>query len=304
MKKIIFIIAFCSLNILNAQFISTQYFDGADTNTWNSILVQLDTTISGVWQIGVPQKTIFESASTTPNVLITDTVNTYPNSLSSSAWFNVPDNSIYSGFLAVQWIQKIDFELNKDGGLVEFSSDSGVIWQNAFYNPNVYNFYGWHNSNEGYLYDSGDPCFSGTDTVWRNVWLCFTYHYLWTIDNLFIRFRIVSDSTDTNQEGWMIDNLMIAQTWFHTVVEQSKESNFKIYPTVSEGLITLQQLNNSTDFRIKNVTISNMNGQIIKTIPVSLDVETLDLSDLSQGRYLLVIESTENKETHEIMIIR
>lgn len=286
--------------IANAQYY-TQYFDGADTIVSQSIFVNLDTTISGIWQIGPPQKIIFESASTVPNVLITDTVNTYPDSLNSSAWFMLPENMLYAGAIAIQWNQKLDLDTNMDGGLIEFSSDSGITWENAFYNSNVYNFYGWDIPNEGAL-PAGDPCFTGTDSTWKNIWLCFSYDYLQTINSLSIRFRIVSDSVETNQEGWMIDNLMVQETWFHPVAEQSKPSNFKVYPTITERSITIKQTNSSPDFLVKQISILSLNGQFIRFIQLPSGQEEIDLSDLAPGRYLIMIESSGTKELHEIVI--
>ena len=60
-----------------AQFY-TQYFDGADTTVWNSILIDIDHDSSNVWQIGTPQKNIFDSAATQPNAIVTDTINLLP----------------------------------------------------------------------------------------------------------------------------------------------------------------------------------------------------------------------------------
>ena len=40
--------------------------------------MELDTSASNIWQIGKPQKIIFDSASTVPNAIVTDTINFYP----------------------------------------------------------------------------------------------------------------------------------------------------------------------------------------------------------------------------------
>lgn len=277
-----------------------QYFDSDDT-AWNSLLVEFDTSATGIWQIGPPQKTIFESASTVPNVLITDTVQTYPDSLNASASFYIPDLTSYVGAIAVQWNQKIDFDYNKDGGLVEFSSDSGLTWENALYSPNVYNYYGWSTSNEGML-PSGEPCFTGTDSVWRNVWLCFQIDYLYAIENLSIRFRIVSDSVETNQEGWMIDNLQAHETWFHPVAEQSSYDHFKIYPTLTERTVTIKQLHTAPDYKVTEVSLLDMKGQLIRIIPLDSEVEVMDVSDLPPGRYFIVIKANDTKEIHQLVI--
>ncbi|MBK9191070.1 MAG: T9SS type A sorting domain-containing protein [Crocinitomicaceae bacterium] len=281
----------------------TQYFDGLDSNQFEAIFVYPDTSDADVWQFGPPQKTYFESASTIPDVLITDTVNYYPDSVSTYAWFQVPQDALWAGGLAIQWVQTIDLDTNKDGAFVEFSSDSGDTWQNAMYHPDVYQYYGWDFANEGTDH-TGEPCFTGTDTLWKNVWLCFLYDYLGTIDNLSVRYRLSSDTIQTNQEGWMLDNLMVAATWFHPVAEQSKVSDYKIYPSVSQGPISITRVNtenNSGNARLKLLT---MTGQLILNLGEITEGTTIDLSGQAAGRYLISIENGMKSEMHEIIITK
>ena len=111
-----------------------QYFDGADTNVWNSILIEMDTTNpNNIWQIGPPQKVIFNSASTAPNVIVTDTINSYPNSDTSRFITHTQSDFAVMGIMAFQWSQKLDYDTTGyDGGLVEYSIDGGTSWENAF----------------------------------------------------------------------------------------------------------------------------------------------------------------------------
>src|SRR5688572_8861630 len=179
MKKIyiLFTLMMLLARVLNAQFY-TQYFDGADTVFANSVNIEFDTASTNIWQIGSPQKLIFNSASTVPNALVTDTVNYYPNN-NVSSFHTKMYNQMFPpwGILAFQWMQKLDMDHDYDGGIVEFSIDSGATWQNAFNNPYVYNFYGFDAANQDTL-SSGDYAFSGTDTLWKNVWLCFDLSWM------------------------------------------------------------------------------------------------------------------------------
>ena len=104
---------FTLISFLRAQPYQ-QFFDGADTNVWSSLFVVIDSDSNNVWQIGKPQKIIFDSAATAPNVIVTDTVNYYPPN----------NNSIFIvgylpwaswGILAVRWSQKLDLDTNKIG---------------------------------------------------------------------------------------------------------------------------------------------------------------------------------------------
>ena len=71
-----------------------QFFDGADTSYNNSIIIKVDTATENIWQIGEPQKVIFDAPSTTPNSIVTDTINNSPINNVSSFTFGV-NSSIY-----------------------------------------------------------------------------------------------------------------------------------------------------------------------------------------------------------------
>lgn len=112
-----------------------QYFDGADTSAWNSIFMQLDSSANNVWQIGAPQKMIFNNAATQPNTIVTDTLQFYPVNANSSFQFGVDPQWFGFGILAIQWVQKLDLDPGSDGGMVEFSTNADTNWYNAFNNP-------------------------------------------------------------------------------------------------------------------------------------------------------------------------
>jgi len=85
MKSKHYLFLLCSLFFLQSysQQYSNQYFDGADTSYYNSIIIEIDATDT-LWQIGAPQKTIFESASTQPNVIVTDILDFSPTNDTSN----------------------------------------------------------------------------------------------------------------------------------------------------------------------------------------------------------------------------
>src|ERR1700756_1811269 len=130
MKKIytLLFIAFISSTSF-AQYYFTQYFDGANTSPSNSIIINLDTASGNIWQVGKPQKTIFHAAATVPNALVTDTINYYPIKNTSVFTFSFNCIAPYA-VMALQWMQKLDMDPHHhDGGIVEFSTDSGTTWQ-------------------------------------------------------------------------------------------------------------------------------------------------------------------------------
>ncbi|MGI8893309.1 MAG: hypothetical protein ACR2GN_07585 [Bacteroidia bacterium] len=132
-KQLLLTLAFTLISYLSIGQMWQQYFDGADTIydpnvSPSSIYIEIDTNSSNIWQIGAPQKNIFDSAATAPNVIVTDTINYYPVNNSSSFQFSIVP-WVPWGILAIQWKQKLDFDAGLDGGIIEFSVDSGTTWQ-------------------------------------------------------------------------------------------------------------------------------------------------------------------------------
>lgn len=289
-------------NQVYSQFYQ-QYFDGADTSSWNSIFIVIDTSSSNIWQVGEPHKTIFNSASTFPNALMTDTINNYPENISSSVHIALPVESIYwHGIVAVQWAQKLDMDENNAVGMVEFSVDNGDNWQNAFDNPYTYNFFGYNYENEVTL-PSGEKGFSGKDTLWKNIWLCYDTGWLSSTDTLQIKFTFISYESDETHEGWMIDNLLIHPTYFHTINENKPKSIFNVFPNPSCDRVYIEIMKFNEFHIIENMRLINMKGQVMEeweNIPASrffIDVDTYE-----KGTYLLHIKTNKFEESIPIII--
>jgi hypothetical protein len=272
------------------QFPLTQYFDGYDTIPGQSVFMIYDTSASNIWQVGPPQKALFNSAASTPNALMTDTVNNYPVNNQSIVSYKV--NSMFwpFGILAIQWMQKLDMEQGKDGGIIEYSSDSGNTWHNVFNNPFVYNFYGFNPNNADTL-PSGDFAFSGTDATWKNIWLCFDISWLNSQDTLIIRHRFVSDSVQTNQEGWMIDNLWVNTTIIHTIGEVDQKEPILVYPKLTDGIVNIQVRKADAYHIIENLEVIDVSGKAVqqyRNVPTRFFV---DLKNHPPGNYIVRVKT-------------
>jgi len=299
-------IALYATSSVYAQDYWQQYFDGEDTLVLSSIMIELDTSVSNVWQIGKPQKLVFDSAATIPNALITDTVATYPPNTSSSVTITItPTNPWwYYGILAFQWTQKLDLEQGKDGGLLEFSFDTGQTWQTAFNNPYVYNFYGF---DFNYLDTLGTDTivFSGTDSVWRDVWLCFDMSYFngfEELNPLMFRFTLLSDSVDTQQDGWIVDNMLAHITYIHTIEEKAQEEYMKVYPTVTDGRIHIDTKKFMEYHVIEDIQLFNMMGQVVQQFGRRPTRTFIELGDHPNGTYLLRVRTNMRTETFPVVV--
>lgn len=285
----------------HTQTYYSQYFDGADTSSLNSLIINIDTSSSNVWQIGTPSKTIFNSAATAPNAIVTDTINPYPINNVSSFSFGVDPQWFGWGILAFQWKQKLDIDNTGDIGMIEFSIDTGNTWQNAFNNPYVYNLYGFDPSNQG-LSANGDIGFSGTDTNWRDIWLCLDASWLSFNDSLIFRFSLKSDSINNNKEGWIIDNLSHHLTLIHTLNEIKQKDYLKVYPTITNGKIDINARKSDQFHIIKNMQLINIQGEIVEEFGISPTKFSININHHPTGVYFLKVTTNFQTETFKIIL--
>jgi hypothetical protein len=289
MKKSYTIILATVLFLQAKTQIYTQYFEG----TGNTLSVSISTSSANVWQIGKPHKTIFSSASSTPNVIVTDTVNKYPpNNVST---FTLQNNNIYHSMISLQWKQKLDFDQGKDGGIVEFSLDGGTTWENAHNNPAVHQFYGFQPGNKDTL-PNNEYAFSGTDTTWRDVWLCIAFS-----NSIHFRFIIKSDSVNTNREGWMIDNFVLHQTWIHPIKEIDGLGNLVVYPNTSSGMVNVEMKQTEQARRIDNISLFSQDGKLLEDYGPNYAKVVLDISKYPEGNYYLKITIGKKTTLHKVI---
>lgn len=304
MKKLLLSFFFLLPAIINAQTFK-QYFDGADTAAASSIVVDLDTSSENIWQIGPPQKTIFDSAATLPNAIVTDTINNYPMGNTSRFSFKLK-SSLWGawGILAIRWKQKLDMDTNRDGGIVEYSLDGGTNWVNAFNSPDVYNFYGFQPENRDTLI-TGEYAFSGQDTVWRDIWLCFDNSFLGLNDSVFLRFTLQSDSLDNNREGWLIDNITAHKTFIHTIAKGPDNDQYlRVYPTVTTGVVHIEAQKLQEFHIIKSLQVMDMQGRVVKEYKNCPTKYYIDIGDLASGQYRLKVTTNKRSETFPVMLNR
>tara|TARA_R110002096_G_scaffold276109_1_gene469846 strand:+ start:53705 stop:54478 length:774 start_codon:yes stop_codon:yes gene_type:complete len=252
------------------------------------------------------KKTLFNRASSIPNVLITDTINSYQINDSSSFSFKIPDDIVHTsvGILAINWNQKLDFDKNADGGIIEYRllDSSSQAWVPIFSSPYVYNFYGYNSNNLDSL-GNGQMAFTGQDSTWKNIWLCFSMSWIQIHQGLELRYSILTDSIDNQREGWMIDNLMVHPTFVHTLSENKPEKNIEISPNPNQGKFSIHLDNQKGHYLIDELTIVNSKGELIrhfKNIPSKFD---FDLSKEPAGNYFIKVKTNQGTETLKIILL-
>jgi len=267
MKKFILSLLCFSLVSMVAK---AQYYN-VDVNfesTTNSV-IRIDTANhANCWQIGRPQKTLFDSALSAPNAIVTDTIHPYPINTNSSFQFTVYDSAyILYGFHS--WGQlaptfsfdyKMDSDSLLDGGYIEYSLDSGASFSSitfggfseCFYNATVL---------------GGIPANTGNSNGWKHCELrvCFEdiSFFINFKNSIVFRFTFISDSINTGKDGWMIDNLKYNIDLCEGIHEASKTNTVTVYPVPASTSIGFQ-----SDEVMKNATliIYDDKGQKVRTI--------------------------------------
>jgi hypothetical protein len=304
MKKILLLLFFSSLLNLRGIYAQSffQDFDGDDTLPYmQTINVVLDTSSQNIWQTGAPHKTYFDSAYSRPNALVTDTSLPYPVNNTSMFYFSIPLNYYYYGGFTVQWVQKIDMDSAQDGGIVEISIDSGHTWQNAFSSSIMYNYYGFDPSNVDTLPD-GQVGFSGTDSIWRDVWLCVNLYSVHTLDSLRFRFTFKSDSVNSNREGWMIDNLAAHIELVHPIMAVNKDADLLVYPEVTYGPINIKSKSKQEGFKIETAELITETGQLVAHYNIGPGDSNIDISNNAGGWYFLRVTANTVTKTYSVWL--
>ncbi len=302
MKKIIPLTLFLFCSLTGQSQFKTQYFDGSDTSLYNSIFVEMDSNAAKVWHIGPPQKSIFDAAATLPNAILTDTLLPYPDSTEASFFMSFDSVSWpwSYGVAALQWKQKLDLEHGRDFGRVEYSIDGGQSWDDPFDNPWVYNFYGFDSANVGITKDS-IGAFTGQDSVWKDIWLCFDIFWFYQTDSLTVRFTLESDSNSSGQEGWMMDNFMAHTTWIHTLESFHQDEYLNVSPNPTNGRVNIRAKRKKEFHIIEEIKLFDSNGEILEEYHFVPTKFFVDLSSYPNGVYLLKVKTNFESETFKIV---
>ncbi len=122
MKKTLFITLLVLSMNAKAQLANMISFDDTSTFTY----IKIDTAYhNNIWQVGKPDKVLFNSAHTVPNAIVTDTINPYPTNNNSSFIFRATQTVGSTNFL-LQFYFKINTDSLNDYGTIEASPDNGI----------------------------------------------------------------------------------------------------------------------------------------------------------------------------------
>lgn len=276
---------------------------------------------SNLWQVGKPQKTLFDTAYSPDMVIITDTVSNYP--MGNHSWFQISVQGYQYMSLILSFMHRIDSDSGRDGGYVEISTDSGNTWINLVWDtcnfstssPCPYyilqeNFYAISDT----LYN-GQPGFSGTSDGWVHS----QFQWIWDFpvkpgrkdsvmsgmsDSIMFRFHFISDSIDNGREGWMIDNIKISSVNLGFAVNNIRKNKIQlnVFPNPVSDHVLISFDNPRQLFH--SIYITNITGGVVRKMEnVRSDRLQIDRDNLPAGIYLVTIQNEKGEGGWAKMVV-
>ncbi len=241
------------------------------------------------WQVGKPNKTVFDSALTLPNALVTDTANPYRANDTSVFYIKLPKYIGFNWFGGVSFFYQLDIDTNAKA-TVEASSDTGRTWINVV-TQDVAHPLQW---------DATKPRLDTSTNGWQEFSLRFPWGAFFTGDSVFLRFTFISGSNDSSKDGWMIDNLGIHYDWEGAVPQIANNNLFSIYPNPSKGTINIHT--NKQGAGGGSVSVTDMMGKEVYKIDKLPQSGQLNLQ-IPNGTYLLKYSAGDEYGVQRVEII-
>jgi Secretion system C-terminal sorting domain len=256
-----------------------------------NVLVRIDTMHyhHNVWQIGAPHKTLFASAYSFPNAIVTDTLNPYPANDTSMFTLTSPAN-FFIGFANFEFFYQLDID-SETTAVVELSLDTGHTWMNLS-----------DTLPAGFSRYSTVPDFRTSTTGWSVFSISQSYPYVLPVhtDSMRFRFKFISGPYFSHKDGWIIDSISIF--YIPEGISATPNPNlFSICPNPSKGDIYIHANKKYTGASV--ISVYNMLGQeVYKTtqLPAS---GLLDLQ-LPDGSYMLRYQAGEEYCVRRLIISR
>ena len=282
MKKALLFLTF-GLGIFTgrAQSMPMWYYtiDFDDTTGYSHLTIDSAGHPGNTWQIGMPQKPIFNVGYLSFKAIVTDTLNPYPVNDTSYFTVNNPAGQGWDSHDAVDlygyyWV---DSDSLTDYGTMEISLDNGGSWINLLHDPVYASHINW---------GSPVPVLTGQSGVWQFFYVTvsglkvtFDLH---TNDPVLWRFDFVSDGIDNGRDGLMYDDLHFDDN-VENIPEYERHDLITIYPNPVSNELHIQKANASGTAKIQ---VYNSAGKMVMENS-TFNGNKIDVHRLQNGIYLL-----------------
>lgn len=248
-----------------------------------------------LWEVGHPTKTVFTSAYSNPNAIVTDKLNPVPaNDTSAFYLIHQRDNFAPWHAFSIWFWYKMDGD-STDYGKVEISPDSGLTWINMLTQDTTYQMM-WMSSKPTLKGStSGWQQFRVDMTQWASGWSTFPVYM--TADTILFRFTYINDSSSILHDGWIIDDFNIGDGW-EGIQEYGNANLITISPNpTNENLVIHRTKNNDNS----SIQIYDCKGQLVSENK-SFKEENISTKNLQNGIYLLKYSDTKEYSVKRFVV--
>jgi len=270
-----------------------------DSTHWHSLTIDTINNPFNIWQIGKPHKNSINSAFSGSRVIITDTVNSYPeNTLSKFEFAHHAQEGFIEGVVAVfSGFYFVNADSLSDYGSIEFSPDNGNTWINLLTDTDYSDYYHWFTEN---------PVLTGNSFGWHFFGIQLAeMNKVFEIDTTtIIRYRIsfISDDINNQKDGIAFDDLRF-QDHLLGLNEGNNVDSIEIYPNPGNDILYVRA-NSSLNEQMR-YSLLNINGGLIetKTLPTNIS-STINIEELKPGIYVIYILDRHNRPIKQQKIIK
>jgi len=253
---------------------------------------------SGIWEIGQPNKTVFNDSYNSPNSIVTDLVNPYGENETSV--FYLVYKGEYGG-LPNYLGMYLPFELSfyhrfltnseSDFGSIDMSLDNGDTWYDVL--SDDYNV-SWNDSylNEHYFESTGETLYDSLDVFGNSEgWVHSSIskdigQIIWDNDfpepdSLILKFSFNTD-IGTGNDGWQIDNICMSMDIIDKINHHLIVNNLDTYPNPAKNFVVFKLPDNTSTIRLK---VYDINGKLIKELMTNENEVQWDCQNTVAGIY-------------------
>jgi hypothetical protein len=239
------------------------------------------------WQVGHPSKTVFTSAHSVPNVVVTDTLNSVPPN-DTSIFYLTHVRGQFAPFhvFVLHFWYMLDGD-STDFGKIEISPDTGHTWINVLTEDTTFQM-NWN---------SPKPTLTGSTVGWQSFDLNMmqwasgfgTFPIYMTGDTILFRFTYITDSGSVSHDGWMMDDFML-EDYFEGIEKIQNDNLISISPNPTSDELRVHTTKVSDK---QTIQILNCTGQILYDNANFIGT-TIDTRQLANGIYLLRYSDTKS----------
>lgn len=266
---------------------------------WASVeAYELDS--NGIWQVGIPNKNQFNTAYNGVYALITDSVNSYPiNDTSSFILKQYAHSGIYTGYgldVHIWGWYYANTDTLSDYLQIDMSVDGGQNWIDIIHDSILCDtlnndYWYWETSNGLQLSGNTNGWKMFTISGLQKLWFAYDVDIS---DTVLYRFSFITDSIQTNKDGFMFDWINMVELLVPIERTASPQIDIHTYPNPATGKIYIHipQIPNKENLHLG---LYNLEGKLLreKAIPNTNESYQMDLQDLPRATYILQLRDQE-----------